>query len=49
MALCANDVVAHLDAFVADEDGRTGYELTHLMLALAAEGAVEKLLAAGFI
>src|SRR6266700_769569 len=42
-ALLADDVVAKLDAFVADEHRRPGDELPHFMLALAAEGAVEKL------
>src|SRR5207245_3564227 len=39
--LLANDVHAQLDALVADKDGRTGDELAHLVLALAAERAVE--------
>src|SRR5690606_30567131 len=33
------------DAFVADEHGRTGNQLAHLMLALAAEAAIERVLA----
>src|SRR5579883_134509 len=41
--LLANDVVAELDAFVANEHGRAGDELADLMLALPAEGAVEEL------
>ncbi len=39
----ANDVVAEFDAFVADEHRRTGDQFADLMLALATEGAVEKL------
>jgi hypothetical protein len=41
----ANDVVAQLDALVADEHAGTGDELLHLVLALAAKGAVQDLLA----
>ena len=41
----ANDVVTKIDAFIADENGRPGYQLTNFMLALAAEGAVKKLAA----
>src|SRR5262249_19340598 len=40
--LLTNDVHAKLDAFVADEHGRTGNELAHLVLALAAERAMER-------
>src|SRR5438552_2079283 len=47
-ALLADDVVAQLDALVADEHRRPGDQLPHLVLALAAEGAVEKFFAAGF-
>ena len=43
LELLADDVVAELDALVADEDGRAGDELADLVLALAAEGAVEEL------
>jgi hypothetical protein len=32
-----DDVVAQLDALIADEDGRTRDQLAHFMLALAAE------------
>ncbi len=39
-----DDVQAKLDAFVANEDGRPGNELAHLILALAAERAVERVL-----
>src|ERR1700720_1379022 len=42
--LLANDVHAKLDAFVTNEDGRPGNELAHLVLALAAERAVERVL-----
>src|SRR6266404_682752 len=47
--LLADDVVAELDALVADEHRRTGDKLPHLVLALAAEGAVKKLVAGRFI
>src|SRR3546814_7426358 len=39
--LFADDVVAQLDAFVADEHGRPGNQLADFMLRLAAEGAIE--------
>ena len=39
----ADDVVAQLDALVADEHRRAGDQLLHLVLALAAERAVEQL------
>src|SRR5439155_25380268 len=42
--LLANDVHAQLDALVADKDGRSGNELAHLVLALAAERTVERVL-----
>src|SRR5665213_187153 len=51
LVLFADDVHAQLDAFIADEHGRAGDELSHLMLALAAERAVKGVLriaAAGF-
>src|SRR3990172_4544790 len=41
----ADDVVAELDALVAHEHRRAGNQLAHLMLALAAEGAIQQLLA----
>jgi hypothetical protein len=41
--LLADDVVAELDALVADEHGRARDQLAHLVLALAAEGAVQQL------
>src|SRR5580704_6548576 len=44
LVLLADDVEAKLDAFVANEDGRPGDELAHLVLALAAERAVERVL-----
>ena len=44
-AFLADDVVAKLDALVADEHRRAGDELADLVLALAAERAVEKLVA----
>src|SRR5688572_8919762 len=43
----ADDVVAKLDALVADEDRRAGDQLSYLVLALAAERAVKKLLPRG--
>src|SRR5215472_7895721 len=42
--LLGDDVHAQLDALVADEYGRAGDELAHLVLALAAERAVERIL-----
>ena len=47
LVLLADDVHAELDAFIADEDRRPGNELAHLVLALAAEGAVEGVLGVG--
>ena len=44
-ALLADDVVAKLDALVADEDRRARNELADLVLALSAERAVQKLVA----
>src|SRR5690606_2503520 len=41
--LLANDVVAQFDALVAYEDGRSGDQLAHFMLAFTAEGAVKEL------
>src|SRR2546422_11175514 len=52
LVLLADDVHAQLDAFVADEHGRAGNELAHLVLALAAERAMERVLriaAAGLV
>ena len=42
LVLLTDDVHAELDAFVADEHGRTRDQLPDLVLALAAEGAVER-------
>src|SRR5690606_13671338 len=47
LQLLADDVVAELDAFIADEHARAGDQLAHLVLALSAEGAVEDLVVAG--
>src|SRR5262245_13632118 len=44
LVLLADDVHAQFDAFVADKYGRAGDELAHLVLALAAERAVERIL-----
>src|SRR6266446_3589901 len=44
LVLLADDVHAQFDALVADENGRAGDELAHLMLALAAERAMERFL-----
>src|SRR5215813_8476335 len=44
LVLLADDVHAQFDAFVADEYGRAGDELAHLVLALAAEHAMERFL-----
>src|SRR5262252_9226284 len=44
LVLLADDVHAQLDALVADKYGRAGDELAHLVLALAAERAVERIL-----
>src|SRR5690606_30728965 len=41
--LLADDVVAQVDALVADKDGRTGNQFAHFVLAFAAEGAVKQL------
>src|SRR5205085_4574008 len=49
--LLTDDVHAELDAFIADEHGRAGDQLSDLVLALAAERAVERVFrvaAAGF-
>ena len=45
LGFLADDVVAQLDAFIADEHGRPGDELPHLVLRFAAEAAVERALA----
>src|SRR5262249_158387 len=44
LVLLVDDVHAQFDAFVADEYGRAGDELAHLMLVLAAERAVKRIL-----
>src|ERR1700732_5413448 len=44
LVLLADDVQAKLDALVANVDGRPGNELAHLVLALAAKRAVERVL-----
>ena len=44
LGLLADDVVAQLDAFIADEHGGAGDQLAHLMLRFAAEAAVERAL-----
>ncbi len=44
LVLLPNDLHAEFDAFIADEDGGTGDEFAHLMLALAAERAIERVL-----
>src|ERR1700730_18504497 len=52
LVLLADDVHAQLDAFVADEHRRAGNEFAHLVLALAAECAMERVLriaAAGLV
>jgi len=46
-SLVADDVVAQVDALVADEDRRSRDELFDLVLTLAAKRAVQKLFAAG--
>src|ERR1700730_17942891 len=44
LVLLADDVHAKFDTFVADEDGRSGNELAHLVLALTAKRAVKRVL-----
>src|SRR6516225_8744880 len=44
LVLLVDDVHAQFDALVADEYGRAGDELAHLVLALAAKRAVERIL-----
>src|SRR5215467_5120968 len=44
LILLANDIHAQLDALVTNEYGRAGDELTHLVLALAAERAIQRVL-----
>src|SRR6185436_14510466 len=47
LVLLADDVHAQLDAFIADEYGRARNQLADLMLALAAERAVKRVLFLG--
>ena len=49
LRLLADDVVAQLDALVADENRRTRDQLAHLVLALAAKRAVEQFFAADLV
>jgi hypothetical protein len=44
LGLLADDILAQLNAFIADEYRRPGDELADLMLALAAESAIERTL-----
>ncbi len=37
-----NDVVAQINALIADKHGGAGNQLAHFMLALAAEGAIQQ-------
>src|SRR5215470_19376655 len=46
LVLLVDDVLAQLDALVADEDRRSGNELAHLVLAFAAERAAKRVLRA---
>ena len=41
LVLLADDIHAQLDALIADEHCRSGDQLAYLVLALAAEGAIE--------
>ena len=43
--LLPNDVITQVNALVTNEDRGAGYQLPHLMLAFAAEGAVQQLAA----
>src|SRR5690606_2413587 len=47
LRLFADDVVAQLHAFIADEHGGAGNQLAHLMLRFAAEAAVQGAFAVG--
>lgn len=40
--LLTDDVVAQVDALVADKDGRASNQLAHFVLAFAAEGAIKQ-------
>src|SRR5215470_1920588 len=46
LGILVDDVLAQLDALVADEDRRSGNELAHLVLVLAAERAAKRVLRA---
>src|SRR5690606_33346878 len=46
LRLLADDVHAQFDTFITDEHGRSRNKLAHLVLALAAERAVKRVLAA---
>src|SRR5271170_266154 len=48
LALLADDVHAQFDAFIADEHRRAGDELADLVLALAAERAIERIFGVAF-
>ena len=41
--LLADDVIAQVDALVADKDRGAGNQFAHFMLAFATEGAIEQL------
>ena len=45
LVFLSDDVHAQLDAFVADEDGRSGNQLANFVLALAAKRAVKRIFA----
>jgi hypothetical protein len=44
LAFLTQNIFAELDAFIADEHGGSGDELAHLVLALAAKRAIERVL-----
>src|SRR5262249_28959500 len=46
LGILVDDVLAQLDALVADEDRRSGNALAHLVLVLAAERAAKRVLRA---
>eukprot|EP00043_Microstomoeca_roanoka_P023460 m.258495 g.258495 ORF g.258495 m.258495 type:complete len:252 (-) comp30949_c0_seq1:771-1526(-) len=45
LGFLADDIHAQFDAFIADEDGRTGDQFSDLVLALAAKGTIQRILA----
>src|SRR5690606_32704020 len=47
LGFLADDVIAQLDAFIADEHGGARNQLAHLMLGLAAEAAIKGAFAVG--